>query len=103
MPEEIGSLLSGSSAVSAIVLQLAGATYFGFAMINWGAKGVLLGGIYGRPITAGNFAHLLVGTITLVKAAFGAEGYYLWILGACYGVFAIWFGLALYTHPKDAQ
>lgn len=40
-----------------LILQLTGALYFGFAMTNWMAKAVLIGGIYSRPLSIGNFSH----------------------------------------------
>jgi len=43
-----------------LTLQLLGALYFGFAMTNWMAKAVLMGGIYSRPLSIGNFSHFLI-------------------------------------------
>ena len=38
-----------------LMVQMMGAIYLGFAFLNWMARGVLIGGIYARPIAIGNF------------------------------------------------
>jgi len=37
-----------------LLIQVMGAMYFAFAMLNWFAKDNLIGGIYGKPIAIGN-------------------------------------------------
>jgi hypothetical protein len=32
-----------------LLIQMMGALYLGFAILNWTARGVLIGGIYARP------------------------------------------------------
>jgi hypothetical protein len=86
------------------LIQIAGALYVGFAMLNWSAKGALLGGIYGRPIVLANFAHFAIGAIVLVKIlAVGQVQAEAAILTAVYVVFAAWFGFVLFGGgPKQA-
>ena len=48
---------------SALAIQLLGGALFGFGMINWTARGNLIGGIYNRPVAIGNFAHFLIGSL----------------------------------------
>src|SRR4029077_12036096 len=70
LPREI--LVHAGSSVdpfTATLVQVAGALYIGFALLNWAARGHLLGGIYGRPIGLANFAHFMIGAIVLVKVA----------------------------------
>lgn len=88
--------------ISVIALQLMGALYFGFAITNWIAKGTIIGGIYGRPISIGNFTHFFVGGLALAKAYMNGSKLPLIILLAAiiYLVFAILFGYVLLTHPK---
>ena len=43
------------------------ALYLGFGILNWMAKGTLIGGIYNKPIAIGNLMHFGVGAIALVK------------------------------------
>jgi hypothetical protein len=107
-PDEILSLVGCADVVSAgkLLVQLAGAMYFGFAMINWTAKANLIGGIYSRPVAIGNFAHFLIGALalskgyfSLSKAYFGAQTNTILIVTIVYVIFAVLFGLVLFTHP----
>lgn len=85
-----------------VLLQLAGALYLGFAIMNWTAKGSVLGGIYGRAIVLGNFLHFAMGALALLKmASRGTVGPALWIAVACYAVFAILFGRLLFSSPRN--
>ena len=49
------------------LIQLMGALYFSFALMNWTAKDSIIGGIYARPISVGNFAHFFSGTLLIAK------------------------------------
>ncbi len=82
-----------------VVVQITGALYLGFAILNWSARGVLIGGIYSRPLAMGNFLHFAVGAATLVKAAIVQASGLLVGSAVVYVVFALWFGLVLFTHP----
>jgi hypothetical protein len=87
-----------------LLVQLLGALLFGFALLNWLAKDMSIGGIYGRPIVVGNLAHFVIGALTLLKASVGGDSVVLWSAGGVYALFAIWFGLVLFSRPptKDA-
>jgi hypothetical protein len=101
LPEET-TQLAGWSSESKIVLQIAGALYFGFAMTNWMSKANLIGGIYNRPIAIGNAIHFFVGTMALLK--FSPKSSFLLTATVLYSVFAILFGYILFTHPiKDSK
>jgi hypothetical protein len=50
-----------------VLVQLMGALYFSFALLNWTAKDSTIGGIYARPVSVGNFSHFFSGTLLLVK------------------------------------
>jgi hypothetical protein len=52
-------------------IQIGGALYLGFAILNWMTKGVLIGGVYSRPVALGNFLHFAVVAIILLKALLG--------------------------------
>ena len=54
------------------LIQLMGALYFGFALMNWSAKESAIGGIYARPVSLGNFAHFFIGTLLLTRYEFSA-------------------------------
>jgi hypothetical protein len=57
----------------AVFVQLLGALYFSFALMNWTAKDSAIGGIYARPVSLANFSHFLIGTLLLVKYLFSNE------------------------------
>lgn len=105
LPAEIGNyLVAGSSKLPAIILQLLGAAYFGFAMINWMVKENIIGGIYNRPIALGNFIHFFMGGVALIKIVFAnQEVIFLWIASIVYLLFTISFGLVLFTHPLKSE
>jgi len=50
-----------------ILVQLMGALYFSFALMNWTAKDSAIGGIYARPVSLANFSHFFSGTLLLLK------------------------------------
>jgi hypothetical protein len=98
-PQEVSGNF-GINETSSILLQVLGALYFGFAMINWTAKANLIGGIYSRPVALGNLAHFAIGALALAKLTFnGTSLHYLWIAALAYSVFAILFGYVFYTTP----
>lgn len=86
-----------------LILQLTGALYFGFAITNWMAKTVLIGGIYARPLSIGNFSHFLIAGLALIKVSMNTTiaNAYIYTLTAFYVLFAILFGYVLITHPKQ--
>ena len=99
LPQEISNYLNFTG-TSSVIMQILGALYFGFAMLNWTAKANLIGGIYSRPVTIGNFTHFLIGALALVKLAFNNMTFtYIWIAGIIYSIFAILFGYVLFTNP----
>lgn len=50
--------------------QLGGAAFLGFGLLNYSGRGLLLGGIYGKPILAGNWIFHLVAAFTLIRSLF---------------------------------
>jgi hypothetical protein len=84
----------------ALLIQVTGALYLGFAMLNWMARGNTIGGIYSRPIALGNFLHFVVAAIALLKTAgAGVHDPVLVTALMVYAAFAAWFGLVLFVHP----
>lgn len=103
-PQEILVLFKlNGERISILLLQIMAAQYMAFGMLNWMAKGNLMGGIYYRPVTMGNAIHFGVGGIALIKAALAMpESPMLWVAAAPYAIFAILFGKIFFTHPvKD--
>lgn len=87
------------TALAALMMQLVGALYFGFAMMNYTARANLIGGIYGRPIAIGNLTHFIIGALALVKLYFATQLGVILGPAIVYAVFAIWFSVVFYTHP----
>jgi len=101
LPHEVLRQLGATTeGVVPLMLQLAGALYLGFAVMNWMAKAVLIGGIYARPLAIGNLAHFLIGALGLIKFALsnGASPV-IWVIAIVYSIFAVLFGIVFMTHP----
>jgi hypothetical protein len=100
LPHEVLSFLNGSAgtALDPLIIQLLGALYFAFAMVNWMAKGALIGGIYARPIAIGNFTHFTIGALALVKGYGSASSFVLGV-SIVYIALAILFGIVFFRHP----
>jgi hypothetical protein len=105
LPHEILNYFgTPSTGITPLFFQLAGALYLGFAMMNWMAKTVLIGGIYARPLAMGNFVHFLVGALAFLKYAFSNGGSpAVWILVTIYCLFAVLFGYVFFTHPSKVK
>ena len=105
LPQEIlGRFGSAPDWFPVLVLQIAGALYLGFAILDWMARGNLTGGIYGRPIALGNFMHFAVVAIVLVKVVLAERSEArLLAATAAYALFAVWWGLVLFTSPSASR
>lgn len=81
------------------------ALYLEFGILNWKAKGTLIGVIYNRPIAIGNLLHFGVGAIALVKIAskIQAHSEIIISLTAMYVIFVILFAYVFRTNPTKAQ
>ncbi|MEO6883486.1 MAG: hypothetical protein ABI199_05630 [Bacteroidia bacterium] len=85
-----------------LLLQITGALYLGFALINWMAKKILIGGIYSKPLCMGNFLHFMVAALALVKATMdNPTSKYILIATVAYSTFAVLFGFILFTNPRE--
>jgi hypothetical protein len=86
-----------------VIIQLMGAFYVAFALTNWTAKDSIIGGIYARPISLGNFAHFTVGALVLAKyqRSDGAPAL-LFVVLIVYAVFALIFGWLVFVHSGIA-
>ena len=104
LPQEILTWIGApSQGALPLLVQLGGALYVGFAMVNWMAKANLLGGIYNRAVAMGNFAHFFIGATVLIKGLLaGQTALGIRIGGAAYSVFAVWFALVAFGSPVKA-
>ena len=83
-----------------ILVQLLAALYFGFAMLNWAAKGSLIGGIYNRPVAIGNLTHFVIGALALAKAVMSGQSNRVVIAATVvYVVFALGFSVVFFRSP----
>ncbi len=102
LPQEIAAHYGIRADFHAVLLlQIVGALYLGFAILNWMAKDVLIGGIYSRPLGLGNFLHFAVVSIVLLKAiTAGFRPPEILVATAIYSFIAIGFGRVLFTSPR---
>jgi hypothetical protein len=82
-------------------LKILSALYLGFGILNWMAKGTLIGGIYNRPIAIGNLMHFGVGAIALVKVISNIQTHseIIIFLTVFYVIFALLFAYVFKTNP----
>ena len=101
VPREILIALgSKPQALEVLLVQVVGALYLGFAMLNWMARGNLIGGVYGRPVAFGNFMHLMVVALAMLKALIVGPRQPIVIVGAAvYWVLCMGFAWVLFTPP----
>ena len=109
-PQEIlGAMGLPSDDPAPVLVQLSGASFVGWALVNWTARGLLIGGIYSRPLTLGNLVHFASGSFAIGKAAVEAgfsplllvplAGYV--ILACCFGYLV--FGRGAACVPESGQ
>ncbi len=101
LPQEVAGRFGGAPGDPVILLlQATGGLYLGFAMLNWFARGSILGGIYNRPMVAGNFLHFLVVALALAKAVAAGERQGAFIAATLvYAAFACAFGWVMWSSP----
>ena len=103
-PNEIANQIGlGSEKPAQLVIQILGALYFGFAMLNWMAKGSIIGGIYNKPLVIANLSHFLIGGLALIKGLMKIDkpSYLFVLLIGVYIIFATLFGILFVRHPGN--
>ena len=89
-----------------LLIQMMGALYLGFAILNWMARGVIMGGIYARPLALGNFLHFAMVAAMLTREAIDHGVVQLATSAAVFSAFAIGFGVVIFrvpTPPRDSS
>lgn len=103
LPQEIAFFFENEvNQTFVLALQILGALYLGFGMMNWMAKNSLIGGIYNRPLIFGNLLHFLVSAFALIKMIKKySENQFVVIItiSILYFIFTISFGYLLRTNP----
>ena len=97
-PDEIlGHYGVSTSAPIPLLLQVGGGALVGWAMVNWTARGLVVGGIYSRPLTLGNLVHFGAVTLALSKSilVIGFQPLAVVVLLG-YGLFAACFGYLVF-------
>jgi hypothetical protein len=104
LPQELLQWLGlAATGVLPLVIQLLGALYLAFAMLNWTAKDSLIGGIYNRPVALGNFLHFVMGALALGKGVIAnPAARVLAPVAIVYAIFAVAFALIFFTSPVRA-
>lgn len=106
LPTEFATYIGTEATItSQLMMQMLGALYFAFAMLNWMAKGSAIGGIFNRPIAIANFTHFFIGGMALIKGLMNHQGLpsVFWVLAGLYAVFAVLFGLVLSRNPENKK
>jgi len=103
-PQEIlAHYAAPENGLPVLIVQIVGALYLGFAMLNFMSRGAVIGGIYSRPVTMSNFLHFAAVAMVLLKALWaGPTSPEIIGITACYVLFAAWFGRVLFTRPAQA-
>lgn len=106
LPTEIMDYLNiESNIISILFLKILSALFLGFGILNWMAKGALIGGIYNKPIAIGNLMHFGVGAIALVKIVTNMQTHSEIIipLTAFYVIYALLFAYIFKTNPAKTE
>ena len=105
MPSELLDLADAwSEVVEVSLVQVLGALYLGFALLNWTARSHIASGIYSRPIVLGNFMH--TGLVSVILGKLWLANYHTLpvIIGlVIYAIFAICFAIVLLRLNKINQ
>jgi hypothetical protein len=101
-PGEAAAAL-GIEGGSTLPLQLLAGALVGVGLLNWYSREAVFGGIYGRPIGMANILLFVVGSFALGRAALPGSSPALWVVFACYAVFAIAFVWIVFVGPRSSQ
>lgn len=104
LPEEIAQFLNvDTNQIAILLLQILGALYLGFGMLDWMTKNNLIGGIYSRPLVIGNLVHFLVSSFALIRIVgnhSGNEFVILLVITIIYSLFTLGFGFVFNKNPS---
>ena len=83
------------------LIEILGALYFGFAMLNWMTRTSIIGGLYNKPISVANFTHFFIAGIALLKGVMADPNLsvIIWAMTVVYIIFAVCFGIIFYKNP----
>ena len=102
LPHEIAVYFNVElNTITILFLNIISALYLGFGILNWMAKGTIIGGIYNRPIAIGNLMHFGVGANALFKLASSNLTHSKIFISftVLYAIFAILFAYVFMANP----
>ena len=100
LPQEIAVALGfNSNPFSVLLIQIIGAMYIGFAMLNWMSREKIIGGVYNKPIAMANFLHFTIGAISLIRVVTKSGSLPFILLLVAYLLFSAIFTYVMFTHP----
>ena len=100
-PGEVSTAMSQEAgAAHALLVQLLGAAFIGFASSNWIVRHAPVGGIYGRAVVLGNQAFSLVGALALIGGFPTKPGPAFWGLLFVFANGAVLHGMLLWRGPQ---
>ena len=105
-PNEIaGLLINDDNYIFILILQILGALYLGFSILNWMSKTNLIGGIYSKPLLIGNLLHFFTASMALIKLTSKVETNLQLIFSytIIYSLFTLFFGYVFFTNPSLKQ
>lgn len=80
-----------------VLVEVTGALYLGFAILNWMARDKAIGGIYSRPVALGNFFHFVLVAVVLLEELIRGQTGTAFVVGTgAYVVFAACFGYLVF-------
>ena len=69
-------------------------------MLNWMARGNIIGGIYSRPVAVGNLIHFAIAALAMVKLlVHHPDRGPLWAITLVYAALALGFGAVVFRSP----
>lgn len=87
-------------APAVLAVQVGGALYLGFAMLDWMARANLIGGIYSRPVAVANLCHFTIAALAMLKAVMAGERSVALVAAVIvYTLLAVAFALVVLRHP----
>ena len=105
-PDDIIAYLNNdANLISILFLQILSSLYLGFAIMNWMAKGSIIGGIYNKPIAIGNMMHFGVGAIAMLKVIFKIQAHTEIIISltVIYSLLALSFAYVFMNNPSKLE
>lgn len=84
--------------------QLLAAAWIGLAALNWLNRGVMMGGIYARPVVFANAVLYFISELSLLRAAMrGGAMAPVWGAVLIFGVMAVTYALLLFRGPLESE